>query len=278
MTGTKKAQIKSIEAKLLKLAQSQGRSAMEGRILFLLERAVSRMVIDSDLQRSLVFKGGFVSIYVYGSHRFTMDVDAALKGLDRGSAIQKIRSSLERDIGDACWFRFETVEETIAQGEYGGLSLKFRAGLGEPPSKIERALRIGIDLGIADPVIPGPIQTQTPFTIGDGEISWQVYPIESMIAEKLHAFLSLGDRNSRSKDIYDMNLFLDKADLKELRTAIKACFAFRGFTIPTSIIDAARKIDTAILKRGWDSATASIHPKISFEKVFAELMLKLSKL
>lgn len=272
MTNLNIAQIRSIEAKLLKLAREQGRSPMDQRILFLLERALARLVLDPDLHRGLVFKGGFVGMRVYGSERFTTDIDAALNGISSERAIEKIKKAMNEDMLDGAWFLFEKQEETAAQGEYGGLSLKFRGGLGETPAKIEKALRIGIDLGIGDPVTPGAVQRQTPQSIGEGTISWSVYPIETMIAEKLHALLFLGSKNSRSKDIYDMNLFRDKADPVALREAIERTFAYRDFPVPQSISEAISKIDTTILKRGWKSAIASVPEKMVFEDIMTSLI------
>lgn len=278
MTNMSQAQIKSIEAKLLKLAEAQGRSGMEARILFLLERAVARMVLDPELQHNLVFKGGFVSLRVYGSKRFTTDVDAVVRGISSEEAVARIQEAMNTDLADGVWYTFESQQKISAQGEYGGLGLKFRAGLGPPPAKIQRALQIGIDLGIGDPVTPGALATQTPFSIGEGNLSWKIYPVETMIAEKMHALLFLGDRNSRSKDIYDLNHFWDQADLNELHRAIEATFRHRAFPMPALLADAVSKIDTTALKRGWASATASIRPKLEFDDVFEALKKKIQYL
>jgi len=53
-------------------------------------------------------------------------------------------------------------------------------------------------LEVGDPVTPGPQKEQTPsLPSGNDEISWSVYPIETICAEKLHALISSGDENSR---------------------------------------------------------------------------------
>ncbi|WP_141735511.1 nucleotidyl transferase AbiEii/AbiGii toxin family protein [Oligoflexus tunisiensis] len=278
MTNLLPAQIKSIEARLLNIAKGHGRSPMDQRILFLLERTLARLVLDPDLHKGLIFKGGFVGMRVYGSERFTTDIDAALSGISSERAIEKIKRAMLGDLADGAWFHFERQEETDAQGDYGGLSLKFRGGLGEPPSKIEKALRIGIDIGIGDPVTPSPIQKQIPQSIGEGTISWSVYPVETMIAEKLHALLFLGSRNSRSKDIYDMNLFWNKADPLALRQAIERTFAYREFPVPQSISEAISKIDMTILKRGWASAIASVSETVDFDEILASLIQKAMKI
>ena len=57
------------------------------------------------------------------------------------------------------------------------------------------------------------------------ELNWSVYPIETIIAEKLHALVSHGDQNSRSKDVHDLAVFLPKADAKVLKEAVMALVA-----------------------------------------------------
>jgi hypothetical protein len=62
------------------------------------------------------------------------------------------------------------------------------------------------------------------------EISWSVYPIETICAEKIHAMISHGDENSRSKDVHDLAVFLPKVDGPILKEAIKRCFEYRSLT------------------------------------------------
>ncbi len=271
-------QIKSIESKILNVARQTGRSPMETRILFLLERATARMLLDPILQRHLVFKGGYVAVRVYKSPRFTSDIDAVITGIPSDEAIRRIKTNIDQDIGDGAWFSWEGEENIKAQGEYGGQRIRFRAGIGDPPAKLKNALLVNIDIGIGDPITPAAQYMQTTYTIGEGSLSWQVYPIETMLAEKLHAVITLGDNNSRSKDIYDIDLFWHQADLEVLRAALEATFAFRGDNIPVSFEEKIRTIDTTILKRGWTNAILSLKERPEFEKVFESVIEKVSAL
>ena len=86
---------------------------------------------------------------------------------------------------------------------------------------------------MGDPITPGPQKVETPSLFPQNEdISWSVYPIETICAEKLHALLTHGDANSRSKDVHDLAVFLPKADAKTLGIAIKKCFEFRETNPP----------------------------------------------
>ncbi|HET9240375.1 MAG TPA: nucleotidyl transferase AbiEii/AbiGii toxin family protein [Oligoflexus sp.] len=277
-TSLSTPQIKSIEAKILNISRTTGRSSMETRTLFLLERAVARILLDSLLQDHLVFKGGYVALRIYQSTRFTSDIDAVIKGLSPEEAIQRIKNAVDHDMGDGAWFVWEGEDTLQTQGEYGGRRLTFRAGIGDIPAKLKNALIVNIDLGIGDPVTPGPFKTETTCTLGEGSLSWQVYPIETMLAEKIHALVVLGDNNSRSKDVYDIDLFWPQANIENLRLALEATFNFRGDRVPKSFADTIRSIDTTLLKRGWVTATLSLKERPKFESVMESLLEKIGQI
>ena len=52
-------------------------------------------------------------------------------------------------------------------------------------------------MGFGDPVFPGPQNlVMTSILKGVEEVSWSVYPVETIVAEKLHALIDLGEINS----------------------------------------------------------------------------------
>ena len=245
--------------------------------LFLLDRAAHRLTLDEVLVRSLVFKGGFVNVRVYSSPRHTTDLDAVLNSLDHAAAERLAKAAMERELADAVWFRFTESVDLKTQNEYGGLRLIFRSGLGEMPAKLERAQLIHIDLGTGDPVTPGPVALTTPFTLGGGSLSWQVYPVETMLAEKLHALITLGERNSRSKDVFDIVLLLPKADRAVLVKAIHSTFTYRGDLVPVSASGTLAAMDRSQLQRGWASAVGSVSGSRSFDETLAIIIAKLGE-
>src|SRR5690606_34001468 len=122
-------------------------------------------------------------------------------------------------------------------------------------------------------VTPSPARAVTPALLSDGgDISWMIYPVETVIAEKLHALVTHGDFNSRAKDIYDLALFLPRADSTTLASALKHCFEARKSPLPKSISKVIADINTKSLERGWLSATASVPQPMSFQDAFAQLM------
>lgn len=242
---------------------------------FLLERLAIRLTNNSDLGRRLVFKGGYVGIRVYNSPRTTVDLDALLTH-GKLDAIQKtIIKVAEEDIGDAVWFRFSATQNLETLGEYGGLRILFRCGIGEDPSSTTRARLLNLDIGVGDPVTP--VDVVTPALLGDGELSWQVYPIEVICAEKLQTLVARGSANSRSKDVYDLTLFLPRCDPKILKQALSKSFKYRGGEISVDLSAHVEKIDTRLLKIAWKSAVVGLDGVGNFDQAFKLLLNLISK-
>jgi predicted nucleotidyltransferase component of viral defense system len=203
-----KAKGTSVTQKLANLAKKRGARYEHVATEFLIERLVRRLVADKKLASLLVFKGGFVGLRVYNSSRYTVDLDALLRKSNLEATLTLTREAAETDLDDGVWFRFESQVDLEAQGEYGGIRQTFRAGFGELPKKLLKAQTINFDLGIGDPV--SPVSSKMMTLLSNEELSWSVYPIETIIAEKLHALVDRGELNSRSKDVFDLVAFLPK--------------------------------------------------------------------
>jgi predicted nucleotidyltransferase component of viral defense system len=279
---TTKSKGESIRQKLTALSSKLGVKYSNLETAFLIERLAARLMSDNTLSKHLVFKGGFVGLRVYESPRYTVDLDALLVKANVEPTLVLVKEQVESDLNDGVWFRFEDQVDLATQGEYGGIRHVYRAGIGEVLKNLKKAQVVHFDLGIGDPVTPGPQKMETPSFLSNEEVlSWSVYPIETIIAEKLHALIVHGDQNSRSKDVHDLAIFLPKADFKILLEALERCFDFRKTDLPESFSDALTEIDTTSLERGWASAISSIPnaPKfnVAFEttvKLLAELGAK----
>jgi hypothetical protein len=260
--------IRSITDRLKRIAREQQAPYSEILTQFLIERAVARLALEPDISNHLVFKGGFVGLRVYGSPRFTTDLDAITYQKDRELVIQLIKAAPSMSLGDHVWFRYENEVDLVTQGEYGGIRLEYRFGLGEPPAELRRAEIFNIDIGTGDPVTPEPQREVTCPTIGDEKITWLVYPIETIIAEKLHPLVKLGSDNSQSKDIFDLAHHLPKASVDLLKKAIQATFEYRGELIPRNIGNFLANLDRKTLRRGWKAATGTMVNPPDFDKSF----------
>ena len=267
-----KDQARSIAQKLSSLSRAENTTYQNIATEFLIERLLARITSDKKLFESLVFKGGYVGLRIYDSPRYTIDLDALLIKSDIPSTLTRIKQSANTDLGDGTWFHFEKDIDLKTQGEYGGIRLEFRAGIGELLKDLKRAQIIQLDLGIGDPVTPAPVISETQELIGNTKISWKVYPIETMIAEKIHALVDRGSDNSRSKDIFDLSQFLPKSDANKLKVAIEACFKFRQTDVPADLGEFLEKIDLTLIKKGWASTVAGIKAAPTCEEAFAEIL------
>jgi predicted nucleotidyltransferase component of viral defense system len=263
-------QARSISQKLSKMAREENTTFQNIATEFLIERLLVRITSDKKLFDSLVFKGGYVGLRVYDSPRYTIDLDALLIKSDIQLTLNRIKSAAETDSNDGVWFRFEKEVDLKTQGEYGGIRLEFRTGIGEILKDVKRAQIIQVDIGIGDPVLPITLETEE--LLGKEKISWKVYPIETMIAEKIHAWVDRGPDNSRSKDIFDLYQFLPKANSAELKKALKACFEYRKTELPKDLFSFLSALDLALIKRGWANAVAGIKLDFTFEEIYSSVL------
>lgn len=276
---TTKAKGESVRQKLTTLSKKMDVDYKDLATVFMIERLVARLIADKQLAGHLVFKGGFVGLKIYESPRYTVDLDALLVKANIDETLERVKEQAEVDLNDGAWFRFESKIDLATQGEYGGIRHSYRAGIGEVLKNLKKAQVINFDLGLGDPVTPGPQKKQTPSLLaGNDEISWSVYPIETICAEKLHALISHGDQNSRSKDVHDLAVFLPKVDGPTLKEALKRCFDFRSTELPKSFYTEIKNINTNWLERGWTSATDSIPNAMSFKTAFEKVVKLIGEL
>lgn len=269
---TTKIKGESVRTKLRSLSSRLKVKYSHLETVFLIERLVARLIADKKLSQNLVFKGGFVGLKVYESPRYTIDLDALLVKSNIKQTLDLVRQQAQTDIDDGVWFRFESEKDLLTQGEYGGIRHTYRAGIGEILKDLKKAQIINFDLGIGDPITPGPQRVDMQTFTENETFSWSVYPVETICAEKIHALVSHGDDNSRSKDIHDLAVFLPKADPIILKKAIKNCFHFRETKVPVNLFEVIKNLNTHRLERGWESATASISAPLTFKQAFNTML------
>jgi Nucleotidyl transferase AbiEii toxin, Type IV TA system len=119
-------------------------------------------------------------------------------------------------------------EEITKDSEYQGTRILLEARLDNV------RLMIQVDFGVGDVIVPGPRTIEYPVLLGLDRIKLLAYPVETAIAEKLQAMVSLGSTNSRMKDFYDV--WVCSAHLEfnsnSLLESIAATFKNRLTSIP----------------------------------------------
>ncbi len=117
-----------------------------------------------------------------------------------------------------------TIEPIRDQTESKGFRLRLNA-------RLEAAvLKFQVDVGFGDAIVPFPEDARYPVLL-DAPAPWiRVYPREAVLAEKLHAMVTLGLANSRFKDFYDVHVLSERFAFagESLSAAISATFRRRA--------------------------------------------------
>ena len=253
----------------------------EWRVVVALERAVARLENHKKLQEHLVFKGGFVLLKTTSTSRFTRDVDVLAVAITRESVPAFVMEALEKDLEDGLWYGDVEVKELDEQGLYGAYRFVIPFQIGDPPTdhKLKKLSRIHIDVGFSDQLPVKPEKQKMISILAQAKpVSWSIYPIEYILAEKLETFTVRSSANSRAKDVFDLNLLFTLCQSqKDLKKAIVTTFKNRKTELPASFFKMAEEINLTILKSAWTTVQL-MEGNISFEEVWEHLLKNLQKL
>ena len=260
--------------------QDPTRTLNELRILIAMERVVARLESHPTLPEHIIFKGGFVLLKAFNSPRFTRDIDALAKNLTKAKLRTLITEALASDLKDGLWYGDIQFEDLPLQDGYGGLRISFAFQIGDPPEeplKIKKLSRLHLDLSFEEPPSNFKTEEMNSFLEGIVPVSWSVYPVDYIIAEKLEALFSRGSTNSRAKDIFDLNFLLPKVKSKSLlKEAIRRTFEKRPTQIPESFANTAATFDLKILKSAWTSVEVDTTLE-KFDRHWERLLANLQK-
>ncbi|HYN08082.1 MAG TPA: nucleotidyl transferase AbiEii/AbiGii toxin family protein [Vicinamibacterales bacterium] len=191
----------SVRARLLAKAKVLGEN-----FDFVLRRygveCVLRRLAQSPARDRFVLKGAMLFVAWTGRiSRPTRDLDfLGVGAADADHLRETFRELCGMDVPDGIDFAdgHFAIEPISEAGEYGGVRLRFEGRLDGARVPVQ------VDIGFGDDVVPGPEVVEFPSLIGFPGIRVQAYPREAMVAEKLHAIVTLGDGNSRMKDFHDI--------------------------------------------------------------------------
>ena len=221
----------ALEARLRADAARSGRALGRQRQLVVFERFLARLA--AELGDCVVVKGGVVLELRLARARTTKDIDLRVTG-DPNTLESRLRAAVARDLGDHLVFEIgpDPTHPTI-EGEgivyegrrYRAAAMRARKRYGDP---------FGVDAGFSDRLVASPeIIAGSSFLAFAGVATprLRVYPRESHVAEKLHAYtLPRPRENSRVKDLPDLALLATTGSFEgaHLRAALDATFTFRG--------------------------------------------------
>lgn len=252
----------SVLARLKNKARETGRSYQLCLQLFCQEEFLRR-VQSSRYSDNLVLKGGlFLYSLTSFDSRVTVDVDFLLRHIP--NTPEQMHAILEEIISVDTGNSFITFEITgIAQiavaKKYAGIGASLVARIKNTRTTFS------IDFGVGDIIVPHQekriIPTQLPDFIAP---IVNTYSIETTVAEKLDAILSLMEFSSRMKDYYDLYYLANKFDFdgSVLTEALKRTFENRNrqFTLVQFNQLLSFAIDDGMQKK-WKAFTRKIETK-----------------
>lgn len=199
----------SVRARLLNVARRDGRDFGAVLRLFFLERSLYRLSI-SRYRKGFLLKGALLFFARANDDsrpftRPTKDVDLeAIAMRPDIPGVQATVAAIAATPADEDGVRFDpdtiTVEPIREDDRYGGIRVHLVAQLDGAKDRIQ------VDIGFGDVVTPGPVALTYPTflpTLPAPDLD--VYPLETVVAEKWEATVILGEANSRMKDVIDLD-------------------------------------------------------------------------
>lgn len=227
----------SVRQRLLSLAQERGEDFQQILVRFALERLLYRLA-QSPHSGRFVLKGALLfRLWFDLQQRPTRDADFLGFGdaepAECAAVFRRIVSVTEGHEQDGVLFDPDSVRaETIRkEAGYPGVRITLLAALDGA------RIAIQCDIGFGDAVTPAPEQRAYPSMLDLPQPVLAVYPLETVIAEKLEAMVKLAGFNTRLKDYFDLWLLMqyERIDRERVPEAIRATFKRRGSDIPQEL-------------------------------------------
>lgn len=263
----------SVLARLKNKSKESGRSYQLCLQLFCQEEFLRR-VEKSKYAENLVLKGGlFLYSITNFDSRVTTDVDFLLRSMpNTPDQLETILNEIiAEDTGnDFITFEIRSVTPIAVAKKYAGIGASIIARIKNTKTPF------GIDFGVGDVIVPYQEKRKLPTQLSDfNSPTVNTYSIETTIAEKLDAILSLMEFSSRMKDYYDI-YYLSKHfefDSEILSEAMRKTFANRNHSFSKEQFDQVMQFGTnPEMKKKWHFFARKININdIDFEEVMREI-------
>lgn len=194
-----------------------------------LERFLARLS-SSDLKKKFIFKGGLLLSYYLELGRETKDIDFLATNVEANEETikQKLLEIADTQVDDGFEFLFGKIDQLDqTHMNYPGYRIKLNVTFGSIKDIVQ------LDIGMGDVVSPleislDPIMYKKSLLFG-GEISLNVYPVNTIFAEKLETLVYRGTANSRMKDYHDLWMLCQSSliDKNQLKADIESTFNHR---------------------------------------------------
>lgn len=252
----------SVLVRLKNKAKESGRSYQLCLQLFCQEEFLRRLE-KSKYTENLVLKGG---LFLYSltdfDSRVTVDVDFLLRQIP--NTPEQLKRILEEIIAvqtgnDFVTFEIKDVAPIAVAKKYAGIGASIVARIKNTRTPF------GIDFGVGDVIVPKQEKRKIPTQLDDFIApTVNTYSIETTVAEKIDAILSLMEFSSRMKDYYDIYYLANKFDFDGalLTEALRKTFANRGHHFTAEQFDQVMGFgDDAAMQKKWKAFVRKIDTK-----------------
>ena len=188
---------------------------------------------------SLFFKGGLLLSYYIRLGRETKDADFTTReqNINASQIEEAFQEVVTIDVKDGFSYIFSGVD-LLPTKDIGHICYRITLSVKFGNMKD----RIQLDVGVGDSVEPKQesleLYQYRGKPIFEGTISLQVYPIETIFAEKIDSVVSRADTNSRMKDYHDLTLLCREKNIfnfpnlkKEIDRTLKSRKTKKAFPI-----------------------------------------------
>jgi predicted nucleotidyltransferase component of viral defense system len=188
-----------LKAKARNLSAATGAPPFVIQRHWLFERFLERMTV-SEHRNDFVIKGGMLLTSIVGiGNRFTMDLDSTIQNRDiLFNEVPKIISDvIAIKLDDGVEFQSIKFEPAQVESDYS----EWRFHLDSSFGKIRQSLKLDVTLGGV--ITPRAVEYDYKLLFEDRQLNLMAYNLETVLAEKFSAFITLGETNTRMKDYYD---------------------------------------------------------------------------
>lgn len=200
----------SVLARLKSRAKESGRS-YQLCLQFFCQEEFLRRLEKSKYAENLVLKGGlFIYSVLDFDSRVTVDVDFLLQKVP--NTPEQLKSILEEIIAiptgnDYIAFEIKDVSPIAVAKKYAGVGASLIARIKNTRTPF------GVDFGVGDVIVPKQKKRKIPTQLpGFDAPTVNTYSLETTVAEKIDAILSLMEFSSRMKDYFDIYYLAHKFD------------------------------------------------------------------
>jgi hypothetical protein len=242
----------SVHRRLLDLIRSTGADPNDTFMRFVLERLLYRLAVSAHASSFMLKGATLFAVWEQDPHRATRDVDLLGFGDD---SVERIRAVFAAVCGQPVpdgGMVFDPASITVSD---------IREGQPSQGKRVRAAARLGtarfsaqVDIGFGDAIADRGNEVTLPTLLDFPPPRLRAYPVEAVVAEKLHAMAQHGMLNSRMKDIYDVQALAARVafDGGKLAEAVRVTFEGRGRPIaaePPAPLTSGFATDVVMLQR-----------------------------